>query len=100
MPPEVMKVTIARTTVRVPVIEDEETTLQIVEQVNDRIAGIEAHAPRIDSMAFALQAAFEFAADLHHAKRDHDAENREVTLAMERIVQSLRDILKPPRPKA
>lgn len=93
MPPEVLTVTIGRTTVQVPVVDDEKTTLALVEAINDRIAGLEAHAKRIDSMAFALQAAFTFAADLHHAKRAHEAETREATLAMERVIQTLRDVL-------
>ncbi len=93
MPPENMKVTIARTTIQVPVVVDEETTLKLVEQITDRIAAMEAHANRIDSQAFALQAAFGFAADLHFAKEDHAEETREVTLALQRLIDTLGEIL-------
>jgi cell division protein ZapA (FtsZ GTPase activity inhibitor) len=88
-----MKVTIARATVQVPVVDDEETTLALVERVNDRIAEMEAHAARIDSTAFALQAAFAFAAELHRTQRDHTAADRELTLALERIIASLKEIV-------
>lgn len=94
MPPEAIIVTIAGTTVQVPIIDDEETTLRLVEQVNDRIAAIEAHAKKIDTIGFAKQAAFAFAADLYRANQTHDAESREITLTLERVIQSLHDILK------
>lgn len=93
MPPEVLKVTIAGTTLQVPLVEDEATTLALVEQVTQRIAKIEAHARRIDSTAFALQAAFGFAAELHHAKQQEAENTRELTMALERIAQALRDVL-------
>jgi hypothetical protein len=93
MPPDRIKVTIARATLEVPIVDDEDTTRKLVEQINDRIAQYEAHAKRIDSVAFALQAAFSFAADLHRAKQLHTEETKEVTLALERLLQTLKEVL-------
>jgi len=76
----------------IPIYDDERTTRQIVKQVNDRLRQIEDESERVDTLAFALQAAVAFAADLHRARAEHAEENKDILVALHAIVESLRHI--------
>ncbi len=87
-----MNVKIANATVSVPMCEDEETTRQIARMVSDRIQAIEENAIRIDSHAFALRAAYEFAAALHDAKKDQQADEQQIATALDAIATKLQNL--------
>jgi cell division protein ZapA (FtsZ GTPase activity inhibitor) len=88
-----MHVTVGGMRIRVPLYRNEETTLYIVEQVNQRLKEIEEQSTRIDSQRFALQAAFSFAAELAQAEADRSDDSREMATALDRIATSLQRLL-------
>jgi len=92
-PPQTIRAQVGRFPLDIPVFGDKETTLQIVQKVNDRLRDVEGKSGRVDTMAFALRAAVEFAADLHRAKADHAEETKEILVALDAISDTLRAIL-------
>ena len=62
-------------TVDVPVYKDKDSTLTLVKKVNDRLKDIEAKSVRIDTQAYALEAALSFAMEA----MQHDDEKQENT---------------------
>lgn len=90
--PDTIQVKIANVTVRVPVYLDEKTTRALAEQVSDHIKEIEGTASRIDTQAFALQAAHEFAAELHALKREQERDTRDLVVTLDAIATRLKEL--------
>lgn len=88
-----IQVQLAGATLTVPIYENEQTTREIVDQVNARLKEIEAHSPRVDTQAFALQAAASFAAELAQARKENASDTREILLTLNRIHEDLRSVL-------
>ena len=65
-----MRVKIGNTPLDVPIHRDEETTLAIVERVNQRLKAIEDQARVIDTQQFALLAAYAFAIETTEAENE------------------------------
>ncbi len=86
------KVRIAGKTITVPVYQDRRTTLRLVKLVNERIEEIEKSSERIDTQAFALQAALSFAAELAGAQEDHEHESTEVYNDLDRLSKTLDEL--------
>ncbi len=81
---------VAGVTLPVPIYQDEKTTSELIEMVNERVRDIEAQSTRIDTHAFALLAALSFAADLHETRQQREREGRELLKALRKIAESLR----------
>jgi len=105
---DTIEITVGRTKLFVPVVVDEATTLRVAERVNDRLDAYQMQGGRIDDLTFALRAAFEFAADLERVsrkraeevlrlKQDAEEESDQVAEALDKILQTLRDILEKPK---
>ncbi len=88
-PPAAVQIKIGNATMRVPVCVDEETTLEIVQRVNQRLKQVEEKATRIDTQAFALQTAYELAADLYLSEREHERDVRDLAKALDKIATQL-----------
>ncbi len=88
-----MRVEIANVKLDVPIFGDPETTLEIAKKVSDRILDIEKRSNRIDTQAFALQAAMEFAAELVLAQADSNDDARDTARALETVSQLLNDLI-------
>lgn len=84
---------VAKVNLRLPIYRDKQTTLAIAEAVTTRVAEMEAEAGRIDSQAFALQAAFAYAVELHAEKADREADTRELLKVLDRIAGQLARLL-------
>ncbi len=84
---------VAKVNLRLPVYRDKQTTLAIAEEVSARVAAMEAEAGRIDSQAFALQAAFAIATELHAEKAARDADTRDLLKVLDRIAGQLARLL-------
>jgi hypothetical protein len=97
-----LQVKIGKATLKVPVCVDEPTTLAVAQQISDRLKEIEDHATRIDTQAFALQAAYEFAVDAYLVRKEQDRDAHELAKSLEAIASRLRDLTKefnlPPAP--
>ena len=84
---------IAGTFVELPLIRDEAYTAQIAEKVTERFREIEAASSRINTQAFALQAAFSFAAELERLTADREEEGRELVDALARLAGRLEALI-------
>jgi hypothetical protein len=76
---ESLPVVIRGVKVLVPVYRDKETTHEIATRVDAHVQGIESGAKRVDSHAFALRAAYDFAVRHDLAEREHEREQREMS---------------------
>jgi cell division protein ZapA (FtsZ GTPase activity inhibitor) len=93
MSDESIQARVAKVNLRLPIYRDKQTTLAIAEEVTARVAAMEEQAGRIDSQAFALQAAFAYAAELHAEKAARDADNRDLLKVLDRIAGQLARLL-------
>jgi cell division protein ZapA (FtsZ GTPase activity inhibitor) len=93
MTDETVEVTIAGSRIRVPIYIDHETTLSIADKVDRHIAEIEARASRIDTHAFALTAAFQFAALCEQIEAEYRATEHTLIKTLHRIRQTIYEIL-------
>lgn len=88
-----IQVRIGGKTLKVPVYRDRRTTLRIVKRLNERLAEIEKESPRIDTQAFALEAALSFAAELDEAEESRDADSTELFNDLDVLSSTLDNLL-------
>lgn len=84
---------IANVKLRLPLYRDRQTTLEIAEEVTARIAEMEERVGRVDSQAFALQAAFAYAAELHAEQAEREQDTRELLKMLDGIATQLNGLL-------
>ena len=89
-----LQVKIGKATLKVPLCVDEQTTLAVAQRISDRLQEIEEHAPRIDTQAFALQAAYEFAAEMHLLRKEQDQDAHDLIKALDAISSRLQELAK------
>lgn len=90
---EFIQARVAKVNLRLPLYRDAATTLAIADEVTAKVAELEAEAGRIDSQAFALQAAYAFAVALRQEKAAREEDNRDLLKALDRIAEQLRRML-------
>lgn len=83
---------IANVPLRVPLCRDIETTRALAGAIEERMREIEAVSTRIDTTAFALRAAYEFAMDLFLLRQEQEATVEEVALALDQVLQRVANI--------
>lgn len=93
---ETLAVQIGRQKLLVPICEDEETTLDIIKQVEERLTAIEEERDWVNSTQFATLAAYLFAVDLYNAQQEHAKDTREFLVALNKLAETLRDIAQSP----
>ena len=84
---------IANVKLRLPVYRDKHATLELAAEVSARIAAMQEKAGRVDSQAFALQAAFAYAAELRAEQAERDKDTRELLKALDSIATQLNGLL-------
>lgn len=89
-----IQVQVGGKTIRVPVYRDRETTQRLVRRVNERLKAIEQESDRIDTQAFALEAAIAFAAELDEAEADIEAEQTELFTALDRLSKTVDQLVR------
>jgi cell division protein ZapA (FtsZ GTPase activity inhibitor) len=89
MTPARVRVTLAGKTIDVPVHGDTQATQKLVARVNARIKEIEQRAGRIDTQAFALEAALDFAAELHRVEQEAEADRKSLYNELDRLGKQL-----------
>ncbi len=99
--PETIRLSLGNLTLDVPVHGSRAQTIKLADRVNEQLRLIEGQSSRIDSQAFALQAALHFAAEAERVERladqlqrEHEAETREMIRAVESLTTALREILR------
>ena len=80
---------IANVTLDLPIYRDAASTLALAEEVGALVASMEAGAGRIDSQAFALRAAYEFARRLKSLEAENEADHRELVKALDGTASAL-----------
>ncbi len=88
-PREMVRLKIGSISVVLPVHENEEETLKIARRVEARLKKIEEESSTVDTMRFVLQAAYEFAAELHDLEKQYCDDEREFGKALEYIASEL-----------
>ena len=88
------KVRIAGKSITVPVYHDRRTTLRLVKLLDDRIKEIEKASDRIDTQAFALQAALSFAAELAEVEEAREQETTEMFNDLDRLSKTLDELVR------
>lgn len=87
------EVEIAGRRLTVPVFKDSLSTQRIAARVTAKIEQIEKKSRRIDTHAFALQAAYSFASLLAASKETTDGDEKELLVTLDEITQTLYKIL-------
>lgn len=88
-----LKVRLGATTIETPVVRDESTTAHIVETVNEKLREIEQGSARVDTQAFALQAAFAFAAELFQLREAVSRQEAQLLTALDQVHRALQEIV-------
>ncbi len=85
-------VRIGNRTFSVPRLKDDDTTYHIAKLLQNRIKEIEARADRIDTQAFAIEAAMSFAYELLESEETLEAETTEMMSELSKLSKKLNDI--------
>lgn len=88
--PEQVKVKIRTIPLVLPVHIDMDTTVLLAQQVEDRLKRIEKDSGTVDTQRFAIQAAYEFAAEIYDLKARNEKDERDLVKALEQIATHLK----------
>ena len=88
-----MEVRLGGIRLTVPIYRDHDTTKRIVAEVNKRIRDIEKRSKRIDTQAFALQAALSFATELDKTKALQEDDTKDTLLELNHLSKSLQKLV-------
>lgn len=80
---EFIEVEVGKTRITVPVYESPERTQAIADRVNARLNEIEAESTKIDTHAFALEAAVLFAIEHERAKDEAAKDAKQLLVALD-----------------
>jgi hypothetical protein len=92
--PEKVKLKIGALPVVLPIHVDMDTTLEIAGEVEERLKRIEDESDTVDTQRFAVQAAYEYAAELRDLKIEHKEDTDELTKTLDKIVTLLKQLTK------
>lgn len=84
-----MKVKLGGKQVEVEVYKDTRHTLRLAESVSARLKAIESASGRIDTQAFALEAAFASAAEAQHLIDNAEADRAEMIKELDRLSRAV-----------
>ena len=84
---------IANVTLRLPVYRDQKHTLELAKDVERLVASMEADADRIDSQAFALRAAYEFARQLRELEDENAADLKDLLKTLDSTATALQKLV-------
>ena len=94
-----VKVKLGGKTVEVPIYRDMKATQKLAERLNERLKTIEAESGRIDTQAFALEAAYRFAAEAQRLEDDASADRTETLKELDRLSKAIDKLTREFRPK-
>jgi cell division protein ZapA (FtsZ GTPase activity inhibitor) len=87
-----IEVKIGGRTFSVPRLKDDDTTYHIAKILHERLKEIEARSSRIDSQAFAIEAAMSFAYDQMLAEEAQEEDTQDMMKALGELSKSLHSI--------
>lgn len=82
-----MELTIRGYTMSLPVCKSKVNSVELVRQLEARLSRIEDESNKVDSLAFALQAAYELTVELEEEREARQSEIEEIELKLERLLQ-------------
>ena len=80
---------IANVPIRVPLCRDLATTKALASAIEERMQEIEANSARIDTTAFALRAAYEFAMDLYLLRQEQEGIVEQIAVALDQLLDRI-----------
>lgn len=93
MSQDFLEVRLGKVNLRVPVVDDPETTRRLASEITERLAAIEKASPRIDTQGFALRVAYEYAVQAHALQADIEEATRQFLRALGEMNDRLTAIL-------
>ena len=84
---------IANVSLEIPIYEDISTTKHLISKIEEKLHQIEQESPRVDSQAFALQVAYDFAVELHRANRKAEGNNKDILVALDALQSRLHELV-------
>jgi cell division protein ZapA (FtsZ GTPase activity inhibitor) len=84
-----IKAKLAGKSLEVPLYRDMRATQKLIERLNQRLKEIETSSGRIDTQAFALEAAYTFAAEAQRLLDDAEAERHETVKELDRLSKAI-----------
>ena len=88
-----LNVNIANVALSVPIHENTETTKRIVANLEAKLRQIEDQSTRVDSQAFALQLAYEYAVQLQTLQKDKEQDNKDMLIALDALQSKLHELV-------
>lgn len=89
MPEDEVALKIANVALKVPRCRDLATTRALASAIEDRMREIEAASTRIDTTAFALRTAYEFAMDLYLLRQEQEGTVEEIAVALDGLLERI-----------
>jgi len=77
-----------------PIFQDRATSERIVAQVEACVQAIEDKSHQVDTVAFVLGAAYEFACEVHRLKEEQDEQDTELIRRLSDLLGQVRNVLK------
>ncbi len=97
---ERVKIKLGGRTLSVPLYKDMDTTIGIAKLVSQRLKDIEKASDRIDTQAFALEAAMSFAIDAAESQTASEEDARDMLLQMDALSKELAGLIREYRPNS
>lgn len=78
----------------VPVFDDVDNTFHLAKQLQARLTAVEEAADRVDTQAFAIEAAMRILHDLQQSEGDHEADTTEMMTELKRLSTRLDELVR------
>ena len=76
-----------------PIFQDRATSERIVARIEARVRAIEDKSSQVDTVAFVLGAAYEFACEAHRLKEELDEQDTELVRRLSDILGQVRTVI-------
>ena len=98
--PERVPIQVGTYRTTLPVFKDKATSERIVARIEACIRAVEEESQNVDTVAFVLGAAYEFACEAHRLKEEQDEQDTELIRCLSDILGQVRSTLKTYSPQA
>jgi hypothetical protein len=92
--PEAVPIQVGTYRTTLPIFEDRATSEKIVAQIEACFRAIEDRSQQVDTVAFVLGVAYEFACEVHQLKEERDDQDTELIRRLSDIFDQVRSVLK------
>jgi hypothetical protein len=96
--PEGVSIQVGTYRTTLPIFKDRVTSEKIVARLEACVRAVEENSQTVDTVAFVLGAAYEFACEAHQLKLEQDEQDTELIRCLSDILGQVRTVLKAHRP--